>query len=225
MDFLKVFEILYNISMNRTDIINSLIKKNNYKSYLEIGLDNPDNNYNCIQCENKECVDPFFEEDHICYDVDISCFENIINNILTYRMTSDDFFSNNNKKYDIIFIDGLHTKEQVGRDIINGLKVLNNGGKIVCHDCLPTDENSQIVPRQQAYWFGDVWRTIPELSKQNIKFNTIDCDCGCCIIDYFENYKDLHYITQWDKVWENFESDNSFMNIISTEDFIKNYLD
>ena len=46
--------------MNRTEIINRLIEKSNYKNYLEIGLDNPDNNYNHIVCENKECVDPFF---------------------------------------------------------------------------------------------------------------------------------------------------------------------
>lgn len=211
--------------MNRTEIINLLIEKNNYKSYLEIGLDNPDSNYNHIRCEYKECVDPFFEKDHINgFDVNILNFENIINNVLTYRMTSDEFFLKNDKKYDIIFIDGLHTKEQVGKDIINSLKVLNTGGKIVCHDCLPTDYNSQKVPREQAYWFGDVWRTIPELSKQNIKFNTVDCDCGCCIIDFFENNSDLQYISKWDKVWEDFENDKSFMNIISIDDFRKLYI-
>lgn len=211
--------------MNRTEIINLLIEKNNYKSYLEIGLDNPDSNYNHIQCEYKECVDPFFEKDHINgFDVNISNFEDIINNVLTYRMTSDEFFLKNDKKYDIIFIDGLHTKEQVGKDIINSLKVLNKGGKIVCHDCLPTDYNSQKVPREQAHWFGDVWRTIPELSKQNIKFNTVDCDCGCCIIDFFENNSDLQYISKWDKVWEDFENDKSFMNVISIDDFRKFYI-
>lgn len=212
--------------MNRTEIINLLIEKNNYKSYLEIGLDNPNGNYNHIRCECKECVDPFFEKDHINgFDIDISYFENIINNVLTYRMTSDEFFLKNDKKYDIIFIDGLHTKEQVGKDIINSLKVLNKGGKIVCHDCLPTDYNSQKVPREQAYWFGDVWKTIPELSKQNIKFNTVDCDCGCCIIDFFENYKDLQYISEWEKVWEDFKNDKSFMNVISSDDFRKLYID
>jgi hypothetical protein len=212
--------------MNRTEIINHLIEKNNYKNYLEIGLDNPDNNYNHIVCEDKECVDPFFECDHINgFDVNISDFEDIIKNTLTYRMTSDEFFQKNHKKYDIIFIDGLHTKEQVGKDIINSLKILNAGGKIICHDCLPTDEISQKVPREQIYWMGDVWRTIPELSKQNIKFNTVDCDCGCCIIDFFENYNDLQYISNWDKTWKDFESNNSFMNIISENDFIKLYIE
>ena len=168
----------------------------------------------------------FFEYDHNNgFDVSISNFEDIIKNTLTYRMTSDEFFQKNHKKYDIIFIDGLHTKDQVGKDIINSLKILNAGGKIICHDCLPTDENSQKVPREQIHWMGDVWRTIPELSKQNIKFNTVDCDCGCCIIDFFENYNDLQYISKWDKNWKDFESNNSFMNIISENDFIKLYIE
>ena len=34
--------------MKRTDIINHLIKKNNYKRYLEIGVRNPDENLNKI---------------------------------------------------------------------------------------------------------------------------------------------------------------------------------
>ena len=95
--------------MNRTEIINRLIEKNNYKNYLEIGLDNPDNNYNHIVCDDNECVDPFFEYDHNNgFDVNISNFEDIIKNTLTYRMSSDEFFQKNHKKYDIIFIDGLH---------------------------------------------------------------------------------------------------------------------
>jgi hypothetical protein len=40
-------------------------------------------------------------------------------------MTSDEFFEINKSTYDIIFIDGLHIDEQVERDIINGLKILN----------------------------------------------------------------------------------------------------
>ena len=35
--------------MKRTDIINHLIKKNDYKRYLEIGVRNPDENLNKIK--------------------------------------------------------------------------------------------------------------------------------------------------------------------------------
>ena len=98
--------------MTRTDIINYLIRKYNYKSYLEIGLDTGVN-YEHIQCDSKESVDPFFKEDHknsrdLQFDSDIP---QRIKDLLTYRLTSDCFFEQNTKTYDIIFVDGLHHEE------------------------------------------------------------------------------------------------------------------
>ena len=40
------------------------------------------------------------------------------------RKTSDNFFKNNKKEFDVIFIDGLHIYEQCRKDVINSLKVL-----------------------------------------------------------------------------------------------------
>ena len=204
--------------MNRTDIINYLIEKNNYKSYLEIGLDNPDNNFKKINCELKHSVDPFFEEDHKNnYDLNPTQFE-YAKQYLTHRMTSDEFFSTTNGTYDIIFIDGLHT--QVGKDIINGLRRLNNGGKIVVHDCLPPNEGYQIVPRKQGSWCGDVWKAIAELKKQNVQFNVVDTDFGVGVIDYFENPEDLKYIEKSTLTWDDFVSKrNDLLNVISCDKF------
>lgn len=207
--------------MNKTDIINSLIEKNNYKSYLEIGLDEPKNNYLNINCENKECVDPYIMSEHEKYDTkDVDRINEIIDTILDYHMTSDEFFQQNSKTYDLIFIDGLHTKEQVSRDIINSLKCLNKGGKIVIHDCLPTSKNMQEVPRISSAWTGDVWKTICELKKQNIEFKVVDCDFGCGIVEYFENSDTLNYIEEWEFDWNDFlEKRNELLNVITEEEF------
>lgn len=210
--------------MNRTDIINYLIEKNNYKSYLEIGLDNPDSNFKKINCELKHSVDPFFEDDHKNnYDLNPTQFE-YAKQYLTHRMTSDEFFDTTNGTYDIIFIDGLHTQEQVGRDIINSLRRLNNGGKIVVHDCLPPNENAQIVPRIQGLWCGDVWKALPELKKQNINFSVVDTNFGVGVIDYFENPENLKYIEKSTLTWGDFVSKrNELLNVISDKDFLKKY--
>ena len=40
------------------------------------------------------------------------------------KITSDDFFKQNKKKYDCIFIDGLHTYKQVKNDILNSIKFM-----------------------------------------------------------------------------------------------------
>jgi SAM-dependent methyltransferase len=211
--------------MLRCDIINELILKNNYKTYLEIGLSKPDDNYNYIVCESKECVDPYEELPFEDYENSSILFQYIIDNILTYRMTSDDFFAQNKKTYDLIFIDGLHTKEQVAKDIINALKILNPGGKIVVHDCCPPSEEAQIVPRIQEEWTGDVWKTIPQLKKQGISFNTVYTDYGVCIIDYFENAHLLEHIDNWEHDWNDYICNGmNLLNIITENDFRNKYI-
>jgi hypothetical protein len=208
--------------MTRTDIINFLIKQKKFKSYLEIGLDNGDNFKN-IKCDLKESVDPFFKEDHkngqdLQFDEDIP---DEIKEMLTYRMTSDEFFEQNTKTYDIIFIDGLHLQEQVGKDIINSLKILNKNGYIVVHDCLPGNESMQIVPRQQISWNGDVWKAIYELIQQGLDIKVIDTDFGVGIIKYTDNDKLLHYPKKSDITWKDFENNrNEIMNVIDEHTFL-----
>lgn len=108
----------------------------------------------------------------------------------------------------------------MARDIINALKCLNPNGKIVVHDCLPLSEQSQTVPKQTIHWNGDVWKTIPELKKQNINFRTIDTDEGCCVIDYFEQAETLIPIEDWEFQWMDFvEKRNELMNVITIEEF------
>ena len=101
---------------SRTAIIQEIINKKNYKSYLEVGCDN-DENFSKIQIESKIGIDPLKGG--------------------TLRMTSDEFFINNHQSFDIIFLDGLHTYEQTIKDIDNGLRFLNTNGVILIHDCLP----------------------------------------------------------------------------------------
>lgn len=209
--------------MERHTIINALIKRYNYKNYLEIGLNNPYDNYLKIQCENKECVVPYFNMYELAYR-NVEEYNDLtkkINEVLTYRMTSDEFFEQNTKTYDIIFIDGLHTKEQVSRDIINALKCLNKGGKIVVHDCLPPTEQSQSAERVNGEWCGDVWKAIPELIHQGLVINTVNCDYGCAVIDYCEDINNIKVPSNFNQGWEDFCSyKNHLMHIISPEVFL-----
>jgi hypothetical protein len=153
--------------MTRTEIINGLIKKHGYKKYLEIGVNTPAQpgyNWVGIEVETKHGVDP---------NVDT-----------TYRMTSDDFFAQNKEKYDIVFIDGLHIYEQVYKDIINSLEILNEGGVIVAHDCNPTTEITQRRERASDAWHGDCWKAIARLriEQHDLEICVIDADEGCAII-------------------------------------------
>ena len=145
--------------MKRTDIINHLIKKNNYKRYLEIGVRDPDSNLNLIDIQHKDGVDPAGR--------------------CNYPITSDDFFEqlDENVTYDIIFIDGLHLDYQVEKDITNSLKHLSEGGTIVMHDCSPIKEEHQV----EEYVVGTTWNGTTW--KAYVKFRMTDENLNMCVVD------------------------------------------
>jgi len=147
---------------NRLEIIQSIIASRNYKKYLEIGCDK-DQIFSNIIVDLKIGVDPVQGGN--------------------VRRTSDDFFKNNIHKFDIIFIDGLHEYDQVNKDIKNSLKVLNDGGAILLHDCMPKSYFHQAVPRSRMSWNGDVWKNIVE-ARTNPEIDTYTCfaDEGIAII-------------------------------------------
>lgn len=189
--------------MYRTEIINYLIEKNNYKNYLEIGVRNPNDNFNKINCDFKIGVDPN------------------PNSNATFIETSDDFFLKNEKKFDIIFIDGLHLCEQVIKDVENSLKFLNKNGTIVCHDCLPNNEEEQMRSPVVNFWTGDVWKAIAyfRMNQENLQIQVVDADFGCGIIR--EEKQKLFPKTDISNMnWEFFiKNRNNLMNVITVEQF------
>ena len=153
--------------MKRTDIINHLIKKNDYKRYLEIGVRNPDENLNKIIVEHKDGVDPAG-----------NC---------NYPIPSDNFYNqlDVDVKYDIIFIDGLHLDYQVEQDITNSLKHLNEGGTIVMHDCSPIKEEHQVEEYVVGKtWNGTTWKAYVKfrMIDENLSMYVVDADHGVGII-------------------------------------------
>lgn len=157
-------------TMTRIDIINGLIQKNGYTSYLEIGVNTPAQpgwSHDSINIATKHGVDP--------------------NRAVhaTFPVPSDEFFAQHVKqKYDIVFVDGLHIFEQAYRDIVNSLHCLNPKGTIVVHDCKPVKEVTQRRERASDVWHGDVWKAILKLRLENpnVEIRTVDADEGCAII-------------------------------------------
>ena len=157
-------------NLNHISIIQSLIDSHKYQSYLEIGIETGVC-FNSIKVKNKTGVDP-----------DTNCVNNVKSGKF-FALTSDDFFAQNQETFDIIFIDGLHRAEQFIKDVDNALLCLNPNGVIVCHDCNPSTETMQIVPREQIEWTGDVWKGWVYLRRQpDLSMKVMDCDYGCGII-------------------------------------------
>lgn len=192
--------------MHRWDIVNFLIRSNDYKSYLEIGVREGDS-FKRVDCDKKVGVDP------------------TPGRYITYTMTSDEFFLyRNQEKYDIIFIDGLHESGQVHRDIDNALNCLSEGGSIVCHDMNPTDEDMQIIPRgDRKIWTGDSWKAWVMLrqNRDDLTMRVVDTDHGCGVIQR----GDQKLLDVDEKLtYKNLEANRKeWLNLISVDEFLKIY--
>lgn len=161
-------------SFNRIALVNRLVTKTGGLNcdYLEIGCDQNEL-FHSVPSFNKIGVDPVSGG--------------------THKMTSDDFFKENKKKFDVVFIDGLHEYTQVRKDALNSLEFLDENGWIAFHDFLPANYLEQHIPRlgKGWPWTGDCWKLAYELSKaKGIHFKILKIDRGVGLIkkvsdDYF----------------------------------------
>ncbi len=193
--------------MTRTHIINHLISKIKANSYLEIGVREPSGNFIHINCPNKVAIDPFPLDQSIL------------------PLTSDEFFTQNKSTFDIIFIDGLHHSDQVEKDIINSLKVLNKDGYIICHDMNPTTELMQRVPIQtNTEWTGDCWKAWVKIrtNNPNLSMEVVDTDFGVGIITV-GNQKLLE-LDNPNPTYDEFSfNKKEWLNLISIDEFYEKY--
>lgn len=188
-------------NIKRWDLIEYLNTTYKFNSYLEIGCDD-DQLFSKISIQEKIGVDPVSGGN--------------------YRAKSDDFFDKNLKKFDLVFIDGLHEYHQVKKDILNSIKFLNKEGFILVHDCLPRSISAQAVPRFRNIWNGDVWKAIVELrTYPNLEIFTCLADEGISIIqvkknsqilkiekniadlkfkDYYYNYRDYMRVINFSEI-------------------------
>ena len=187
----------------RWDLIKYLIDKYEYSHYLEIGCDQ-NQLFSKVQIQNKIGVDPVSGGN--------------------VRKTSDDFFKNNDKKFDIVFIDGLHTYNQVKKDILNSVDFLNDNGIILVHDCMPDSISKQAVPRYRMIWNGDVWKAIVDLRQQeNLEIYTCEIDQGIAIIKKTKNSSILKIEKPVDrlKFKDYFYNYKKYLRVISIEELKK----
>lgn len=171
---------------NHIDFLAEYAKRRNVQSYLEIG------------CFQNECFSVV--EAPLKVGVDPATGG-------TVRSTSNDYFCSNQQKFDLIFIDGDHSSQQVSEDISNSLERLTLGGLLVLHDVLPPDA-SYCAPR----YCNDAWRAF--LKRCNPYYGALDvalipADYGVGLIRKRAGNK--------------FEYKKPFMDI-TYEDYIRDYV-
>jgi hypothetical protein len=203
----------------RPDIINALIEKFNYKTYLEVGVDRGIT-YAAVNCASKESLDP----------------APIIP--VTYVCNSDQGYlllKYLKKTYDIIFIDAYHQEQQTDRDIHNYFDLLNPKGSLVLHDCGPQNKNEvdeYIFLDNRLYSLGIYSGMCGSTYKAWIKFNrnnpgkgcVVDTDWGCGVITKLEGDDKINIdYTPLSLSWEDFEQNRSkFLNTVDPQVWLEN---
>ncbi|MBL7738706.1 MAG: class I SAM-dependent methyltransferase [Chitinophagaceae bacterium] len=173
------------------------------KSYLEIGVYDRSLNFNKILCSDKVCVDP------------------AVSAGADFEGTSDEYFESCDRKFDLIFIDGLHHEEQVEKDFDNSLLHLNPGGFIVLHDCNPALEKYTHVPRDNKIWCGDVWKfAVMVKTLKGVRNVTADFDHGVmvCWVDETKEATEEPVIIDW-KYFS--QRRTELLNLVPVNDIIK----
>ena len=210
----------------RTAIINYLLSLTPAKKYLEIGVRNPEKNFNRINCENKFSVDPGIE---------------FKENPVDYKLTSDEFFQKMrdgttsldvNIKFDVIFIDGLHLARQVEKDILNSLDFISDSGFIVLHDCNPP---TQFHAREsydflnspaRNFWNGTTWKAFYKFRHHQFLYSIcFDTDWGVGVISKkkYAKFNNLNLPIENPNYEYSFHSmkRKSFMNLYNFDEWIK----
>lgn len=162
--------------MNRIRAVQRALAMRSEPVYLEIGVSRGQA-FQRISADVKIAVDPAFKlTDRVRERADAKA------RVARYfETTSDAFFANEKTlleqhPVDVALIDGLHTYEQVVRDVENTVRYLKDDGVIFLHDCNPPFELAgrraesweefmaqQKGPLVIGIWNGDVWKAIVQL--------------------------------------------------------------
>jgi hypothetical protein len=187
--------------MQRSTLIQAIIKKKKYRNYLEIGCQYGMSFLPTV-CKNKIAVDPSF---NIPLKRKLKWLLKNRTNIHNryFEETSDDFFAkrkNELKKrgqLDIVLVDGLHTFEAALKDVLNSLHYLQQDGIIIMHDSFPPhkaaatpgkdydDSASLCKEGWTGEWCGDVWKSIVYLKRafpNQMDVYVINTDYGLGIV-------------------------------------------
>jgi capsular polysaccharide biosynthesis protein len=153
--------------LTRAEVVQSFLDLYEQPAYLEIGV-NEGATFNHVVAKIKTAVDPNFQCDAT------NKTENG-QRIQFFELMSDEYFgaaAEEHQKFDVIYLDGLHTFEQTLRDLLNSIGRLNPQGVIVIDDVIPNSYHAslpdlrffQLVLQETGSkdmsWMGDVYKLV-----------------------------------------------------------------
>ena len=151
--------------MLRADVLAGFLSLHKNANYLEIGVDTGVT-FHALQCVRKIAVDPHFK-----FKAPASTEA-----VAYHEVPSDEYFGGlvrDGERFQVIYIDGLHTMEQTLRDLLNAIEYLAEDGVIVIDDVVPSSYSASlpslddvefvrtVMPSEtDMSYMGDVYRVV-----------------------------------------------------------------
>lgn len=155
--------------MQHIDILQPIADLYPDAAYLEIGVCDG-MTFHALSAARKVAVDIDFR-----FDLEQARAGAAGRDVHFHEMPSDGFFDPDvigEQRFDLIFVDGLHSFDQTLRDLLNAMSVLRRGGTIVVDDVLPSSYAAslpdygrstalkQAMGNRTDHWMGDVYRLV-----------------------------------------------------------------
>ncbi len=179
------------MNVSRATVVQELLSLYAAPSYLEIGV-SEGATFHSVQARRKVAVDPKFV-------FDVAAARATRPEVEYHEVTSDEYFGRikgPSERFELIFLDGLHTFEQTLRDFTNAIECLAPNGVIVIDDVMPdsyfagisdvtvfrTLRSQQIA--KSASWMGDVYRLMFFIESffQQFSYRTVEENHGQAIV-------------------------------------------
>lgn len=207
-------------SVNKGDIINRLIDRFNFKSFLEYNKFDGKNFYENILCEEKEIAyqpEESYLDGHNLKRLLAAAEGADIDRILPLDRLLTRF---KNRKFDIIFFDPIHIRPEVDLCLQKLPQLLNPGGILVVHDCNPEYIELTSVKRRPGAWTGETFKAFALFRHFNREQTiTVSEDFGVGLI--WNKDLNLDYQVEWDIDYKDFSQDKvEYIGLIDFRTFL-----
>lgn len=165
----------------KVDIVHHLADRYRYRRYLEIATSTTGFYYAAIDrgrfddCRRLmyRCPDEFDDGlaiDYRCAGLDIAP---ALGTIAAER-----------RRFDVMLVDPYHAYAESSRDLAAAFALLEPGGALVVHDCLPPSEAVAGPELKHGPWCGLTYKAFLDfvLARRDLRYLTVDADYGCGII-------------------------------------------
>lgn len=179
------------MKISRAEVLEGLLALYDEPAYLEVGV-SKGVTFNAIQASRKVAVDPRFR-------FKVAEAQRNAPEAEFHQVPSDEYFGriiDPAERFQVIFLDGLHTLEQTLRDLTNALEFLAPGGVIVIDDVYPNSYVASMPDIEEhraakeklkvarGAWMGDVYRLVFFIESffQQLSYRTVAENHGQLVV-------------------------------------------